>query len=124
MTQWGRAKCIGKTDLFYSERRQDIRLAKDICATCPIRRDCLIVALENGEAWGVWGGYDYQELRVIAPMKGYAPPDRKAVEHGTERGAAWHRRRGESMCEQCLSAYNKISAERMREYRKRKRESR
>jgi Transcription factor WhiB len=122
VTEWGTARCIGLTDLFFSEKKEKVRLAKDICEGCPIRHDCLIFALESGEAWGVWGGYDYQELRIIAPMKGYPPPERKAVEHGTERGAAWHRRRKEQMCEECLFAYNKKSAERMRLYRKRRRE--
>lgn len=124
MTDWGKARCIGKTNLFFSEKKEDIRLAKDICGTCPIRHDCLMLALEKGEAWGVWAGYDYQELRIIAPMKGFPPPDRKAIEHGTERGSAWHRRRNEPMCEPCLNAYNKISAERMRLYRKRRKDRR
>jgi len=119
MTDWDKARCRGLTNLFFSEKETDITLAKDICFSCPVRQECLTKALENGEAWGIWGGYDYQELRIIAPMRGFHPPNRKAVEHGTERGAAWHRRRNEPMCAECLPAYNKGAAERMRNYRKR-----
>ena len=124
MTDWTRARCLGKTDLFFSEKEKEIKLAKDICFSCPLRRDCLVRALEGGEAWGIWGGHDYQELRLIAPAMGYEPPNRKTVEHGTERGAAWHRRRKESMCNDCLLAYNNGTAERMRLYRMRKKDSR
>lgn len=73
--------------------------------------------LQN-ETYGVWAGFTYHELRMVAIAKGYPPPDRGEVEHGTERGWAWHRRRNESPCEDCRIAYNKKANERVKKYRK------
>ena len=125
MTDFSRAKCIGKTELFFDERPTRQRLAKDICAGCPIKSACLTWALEHQEAWGIWAGLDYKELRIVAVSLGYEPPNRKAVEHGTERGWAWHRRQrvkdpNHEYCEPCVTAYNQIAKERVQRYRKRK----
>lgn len=92
MTDWGKAKCVGETKLFFDERPASVALAKIICEDCPIKSGCLDWALIHREAWGVWAGLDYQELRILAVSLGYTPPNRKEVEHGTERGWAWHRR--------------------------------
>ena len=130
MTDFSRAKCISHADIFFSSSRDRIDgdpkhkdesdKAKEICSTCPIRRDCLIWALERGEPYGIWGGYGYDERCIIAPLKGFEPPARREVEHGTERGWGWHRRRGEPACEACRLGYNRSVAERMRNSRKRK----
>lgn len=39
--------------------------AKDICATCPVRTECLTFALEHREEWGVWGGLDEDERKAL-----------------------------------------------------------
>jgi WhiB family transcriptional regulator, redox-sensing transcriptional regulator len=58
------AACRGQdTAIFYlherergpSARRHEAQ-AKQICATCPVRAQCLAWALESREPWGVWGG--------------------------------------------------------------------
>jgi len=121
LTDWSLAKCIGKTDLFFNDRLT--QQASDICATCPIKSDCLKWALEYREAWGVWGGLSYNELRIVAASLGYEPPNRKAPEHGTESGHAWHRRRklkdpNHVICQPCLDAYNAVAKVRMAKYRK------
>ena len=110
MTDFSRAKCIGKQDIF----------AKQICQRCPIKSDCLLWALERGELYGVWGGYDYDERCIIAPLKGFTSPSRREVEHGTWRAWAWHHSRNEEPCLLCRSEYNKRAAERMLKSRKRK----
>jgi WhiB family redox-sensing transcriptional regulator len=43
-------------DDFYSDRDSLINHAKRVCALCPLKTDCLMVAVENGEKFGVWGG--------------------------------------------------------------------
>ena len=48
------------SDLFFSEVPREVASAKGICATCPIKKQCLQVALESGE-FGVWGGTTYAE---------------------------------------------------------------
>ena len=126
MTAGNRARCIGKTRLFFSERPQLIQRAKDTCESCPIRQDCLRWALEHREAYGVWGGTDYNERRLLAVSLGYDPPSRDEPEHGTEADWAWHRRQKQTnpehqTCDPCLEAYNREVRARMSKYRKKKR---
>lgn len=58
----------GLVDLFFSEQISDIRLAKEICRTCPIRVACLEGALQRREPWGVWGGQLFVDGKVL-PVK-------------------------------------------------------
>lgn len=39
--------------------------AKEVCATCPVREQCLRWALENGQDSGVWGGMGEDERRAL-----------------------------------------------------------
>jgi WhiB family redox-sensing transcriptional regulator len=50
-------------DLFYSKDSTEKNMAKNMCFSCPVRKDCLQWALEHREIWGVWGGKDEIELR-------------------------------------------------------------
>ena len=43
----------------------DIQRAKAICASCPVRRPCLIYALATGQEFGIWGGRDENERRLL-----------------------------------------------------------
>lgn len=46
------------------------RHAKDAChTTCYFRTQCLGLALEQGHAYGTWGGYYPEELRVIRDLR-------------------------------------------------------
>jgi WhiB family redox-sensing transcriptional regulator len=38
------------------ERRAREERAKEICATCPVQRECLEYALATKEPYGIWGG--------------------------------------------------------------------
>ena len=40
--------------------------AKAICATCPVRQDCLDWALKVGEPYGVWGGKTSEERALLS----------------------------------------------------------
>ena len=40
---------------------EQIARAKEICAGCPVRRECLAFALRTRQAHGVWGGLTEQE---------------------------------------------------------------
>jgi hypothetical protein len=125
MTEWDKARCIGKQKLFFDDRQTSIKKARLICLACPIRSECLDHALKYREAWGVWAGLDYQELRIVAASMGYLPPNRREVEHGTERGWAWHRRQRSkdathTACQPCIDAYNLKAKVRVARYRKRK----
>jgi WhiB family transcriptional regulator, redox-sensing transcriptional regulator len=67
----GRAACRHvDTELFFpigqgSRAMAETQQAKAICARCPVRQPCLAYALATGQAYGIWGGYDEEERRVL-----------------------------------------------------------
>lgn len=69
------AACRGsEASLFYSadsaERKEDRlereALAKRICAGCDVRELCLRAALDRHESYGIWGGLNELERRLLA----------------------------------------------------------
>jgi hypothetical protein len=50
--------------------------AKRICATCPVRRDCLAASLIFFEEFGIWGGLDRHQRKTLA----------KKLRHGATLG--------------------------------------
>ncbi|GII88226.1 hypothetical protein Ssi03_62160 [Sphaerisporangium siamense] len=66
-----RAACKGQDpELFFepaarSKEDPDVKRAKAICAGCPVRRECLIDAVERKEQYGIWGGLTEREMRAI-----------------------------------------------------------
>jgi WhiB family redox-sensing transcriptional regulator len=52
-------------EIFFPEDKQDVRLAKTICKTCPVISQCLAFALENSETFGVWGGTTARERQIL-----------------------------------------------------------
>ena len=59
------APCDGYTEEFYAEpdNRLSIQMAKFICATCPIKQECLDYAMEAKEEFGIWGGLTPDERK-------------------------------------------------------------
>jgi WhiB family redox-sensing transcriptional regulator len=39
----------------------EIRMAKALCDTCPVKTECLTYALEANEPYGIWGGLTTNE---------------------------------------------------------------
>lgn len=39
--------------------------AKQLCASCPVRAECLAEALDDRIEWGVWGGMTERERRAL-----------------------------------------------------------
>ena len=69
---WERANCKGiNTDLFFLEddllrtRHIQIRYIRQICFTCPIRRECYQYGYQR-ERWGMFGGVTSWERTEIA----------------------------------------------------------
>lgn len=52
-------------DLFFSEQSEEIAAAKSLCATCPVRSQCLDAAISRAEPCGVWGGELFEDGIVI-----------------------------------------------------------
>jgi WhiB family redox-sensing transcriptional regulator len=51
------AACRGvDTDVFFPTSEANAEAAKEICATCPVREQCLEYALDTRPPDGVWGG--------------------------------------------------------------------
>lgn len=48
--------CEGLTELFFSERTTDMRVAQVMCSTCSFREPCLEQARIRPPFAGVWGG--------------------------------------------------------------------
>jgi WhiB family redox-sensing transcriptional regulator len=59
---------------------RQIRRAKAVCATCTVRSPCLAFALTSNQEFGVWGGCDEDERRLLrrrwraAAAKDASPP--------------------------------------------------
>lgn len=51
------------------ERRQREARAKNICADCSVKRQCLDYALEIGERHGIWGGLNEIERRELLLLR-------------------------------------------------------
>lgn len=62
-----RASCSGMVIAlldFFGKRRVDWSTSKQVCAGCPVRRECLTYALDARMVNGVWGMLDPLELRL------------------------------------------------------------
>ncbi len=61
------ANCLGvDPDLFFPGRGEPSRPAKEVCAGCPVRVECLEFAMAPPvERFGVWGGMSERERRRI-----------------------------------------------------------
>lgn len=61
-----RNACFGlDTNIFYPERGDGSREAKEICGSCVLRAACLEEALNNNEIYGIWGGLSPAQRRKI-----------------------------------------------------------
>jgi WhiB family redox-sensing transcriptional regulator len=68
------AKCaelpIRKSDaMFFPNRGGSSKAARAMCAGCPVRPECLEYALNNKEAFGIWGGTSERERRKLRRAK-------------------------------------------------------
>jgi WhiB family transcriptional regulator, redox-sensing transcriptional regulator len=69
---WRSAACrTADPELFFpvssvGPGREEVARAKEVCATCMVRRQCLQFALATRQAHGVWGGTTEDERRLIS----------------------------------------------------------
>lgn len=57
--------CTDYVILFDMEDAQSVEEQKEVCRTCPLIDKCLKMALLGDEPFGVWGGMDPNERRVL-----------------------------------------------------------
>ena len=51
---------------------EEIHRAKAVCASCPVRQPCLTFALDTHQGYGIWGGYDEDERRLLLRQRAKA----------------------------------------------------
>jgi WhiB family transcriptional regulator, redox-sensing transcriptional regulator len=93
------ANCAGiHVDMFFPEKGSLPYGVREVCGNCDVQAQCLQYALDNGERYGIWGGMSETKRRTMKRNRSQPKP----IAHGTEAGAATHRRRGETPCGPCL----------------------
>jgi WhiB family redox-sensing transcriptional regulator len=61
----GRGLCVGEDpELFFPSRGAPGAEARDVCAACAVRSDCLMFATAADE-FGIWGGLDQVQRRNL-----------------------------------------------------------
>jgi WhiB family redox-sensing transcriptional regulator len=74
------AACSGETtDVFFTERGQRDKAAKQFCDVCPVRRPCLDYAMEHRLFEGVWGGLNADERRSLLRRRQKAARERRTA---------------------------------------------
>ena len=105
-------------DAFFPSRGERIDEAKRICATCPVREECLEYALVNFITHGIWGGTSERERRSLRRQQridsGAGRRGPQPLGCGTRAGAGRHRQHGEPVCEECREAEAQYHRERRR----------
>lgn len=72
------AACAGwPAAVFFEKAHQKQAVA--LCATCPIRAECLDYALAGCIDYGVWGGCSPEERRVLRRRRRLAIASEKAI---------------------------------------------
>lgn len=67
--EWQKNALCGLPELSYSQKwffskdPKEKYQAKNLCFSCPVRKNCIQWALENRQIWGVWGGRDEVDIR-------------------------------------------------------------
>ena len=71
LQQWGsKAKCKDHDpEIWFPEASEPwshgVKVAKRICLSCPVRKDCLETSFaDKGEQYGIWGGATEQERKA------------------------------------------------------------
>lgn len=62
--------------LWFSDRPADLRVAKEYCQPCAMRRACLAGAVERHEPHGVWGGEIFANGSIITEKRPRGRPSK------------------------------------------------
>ena len=71
--------CAGDPDKWFADESDTraVAEAKAGCSGCRVRQQCLRLALDNGEDFGVWGGTAASERRQLRRQAGAAAGTRE-----------------------------------------------
>lgn len=59
-------------DAWFPEKGGSTREVKKVCASCPVRTECLDFALDHDERHGVWGGVSERQRRQLKKARAAA----------------------------------------------------
>lgn len=66
-------------ELFFAEEPWRLEMAKQVCAECPLKAECLAGALRRAEPHGVWGGEVFVGGVVVARKRPRGRPRKDAL---------------------------------------------
>lgn len=70
------ASCFGKDpEIWFSDERQDKRLAISICIECPVQEQCLEYALTHRIPFGIWGAMTPHQRDRFRRKVGFTPKE-------------------------------------------------
>ncbi|HEX2299677.1 MAG TPA: WhiB family transcriptional regulator [Pseudonocardiaceae bacterium] len=76
---------VGDPELFYPEGEPVATArAKQVCAGCPVRAECLAYALGRDERHGIWGGMSAWQRRKLVGPRDRRTPSAGVRERATE----------------------------------------
>ena len=103
--------CADRPDVdWHADHAKERATAALACRGCPVQLACAADAIERRERWGVWGGFDFEDITQHAKERertwaaGAKP--RTSAQCGTPGGANRHYRAGEKPCTACAVALN------------------
>lgn len=93
---FGSAACRGtETDMYVEANvpyeNPELLAALRICGQCGVKRDCLEFAIENREAYGVWGGTTEYQRRQLIRSSVTTPIDVVMKDWAVAEVKAWER---------------------------------
>lgn len=105
-----RGACVGRTDIDFvptypgavtAAWRANTAAAKALCASCPVRADCLADALAHWGTAGIWGGTTELEREKMERARLHPP----VALCGTNAGYYRHQRMADEPCAECRAAH-------------------
>lgn len=81
-------------DLWFADAPAELEQAKQLCAGCPLKAECLASALVRQEPWGVWGGEIFERGAVVPRKRPRGRPSKADLER--DRAERLERDRAES----------------------------
>lgn len=69
--EWQKDALCNQTDpeAFFPDREDGGKMAKKVCAGCPVKQDCFDYAVSNNEEFGIWGGVDFSTRKYTRRIK-------------------------------------------------------
>jgi WhiB family transcriptional regulator, redox-sensing transcriptional regulator len=81
-------------DPFFTDTAELRAEAIAICATCPVRDDCLTFAVRTGQQYGIWGGQPERIVRRLIAADRAGRPQARRVPAGHPQASKTHCKHG------------------------------